>query len=256
MTKSLSWILAILFFVLGGTAYLIWRTRPRAVIAPLKNAAEKPAHSNNQPQNLHPLHVDGCNRDFMVRPGEVLEPRVLPGATPEQFRAVYGKESTHDKNGPLTWDLYPYSFTDSNFGPASHSNFISVDMNPGHVLKTLDGVELGIDTFGTILQRAKDGHVPVHETIAHTDGKWILTLSLYSACNRKFRSEYHWTIDGSPEVDKQIVPPNTGTPAPDAPWRSDIFMNKFVSNFDLEMANGTDQSGEGHASMHDPFSDL
>ncbi|WP_263357199.1 hypothetical protein [Acidicapsa ligni] len=266
MTKPLPWIIAILLFVLAGGAYLIWWARPRAVLhGQLHSANEKPSHSNAPPQNLKPLHVAGCDRDFLVRPGEILEPRVLPGSSIEQFRAVYGKESERDKNGPVTWDLYPYTLTDSNFGLESSSNFVSVDMNPGHIFKTLDGVELGIDTFGSILQRAKDGGIQVHESIRHVDpvdhsdqadGQWMLTLSLYSACSRKFRSEYRWTIPGSPEVDRQILPPNNGSTDPNAPWRSEVFMNKFVVNYDLEISNGTDKSGEGHPSIHDPFSDL
>ena len=128
-------------------------------------------------------------------------------------------------------------------------------MNQGHVVETLDGIDLGIDSFGTIFRKMGDLKVDVHERVEHTDGDWTLIMSFYSACGHKFRSEYSRTLPGNPEIDKQIAPrptaPGSSTNAAPSLWRSDVFMNKIVSEYTLVPSNGQDDLAEGSPAEHD-----
>jgi len=194
------------------------------------------------------LHVDGCNEDFIVKQGEIVEPKVVPGSSIDQFRSVYGKE-TSSANGTLTWDRYAYILTDEDRDRNLH-----VSLNQGHVLETLDGVELGIDSFGTIFHKMRDKQVEIHERMNRSVRKWTLIVSFYSACGHRYRSEYARTIDDNPEIEKLIAPrpSNQGQPGRPGvdPWRSDVFMNKLVSEYTLVPSDGHDYSSVGTISEH------
>jgi hypothetical protein len=115
-------------------------------------------------------------------------------------------------------------------------------------------MELGIDSFGVILRKLRDRQIEVHERIAQADGGWTLTVSFYSSCGKKFRSEYTRTIPKSDEVDRLIAPRSAATGSNGSPLtslpRSDVFMNKVVTDYSLVPSNGTDDSGIGQPSEH------
>jgi hypothetical protein len=251
-----AWIIAGLILLSAAGAYVIWLTRPRAVAQTRSLSAA--GHPSSAASKTSTLHVEGCNEDFIVKPGELVEPRAVPGASLDQFRNIYGTETKHDKTGILTWDRDPYSLTEGPSGSQEHENFVQLSLNQGHVIETLDGVDLGIDSFGAIFRQMRDRKVEAHESIEHSDNNWTLRVSMYSACGHKFRSEYSRTIPGSPEVDR-LIAPRTTTPdghalpvtVPPGLWRSDIFMNKVIFQYALTPSNGHDAPMEGSPSEHD-----
>lgn len=250
-----AWIVAGLILLSTAGAYVVWLKRPRAV------AQTRSLSAAGQPPNAvskvvtKSLHIEGCDKDFIVKPGELVEPRVIPDAPLDRFHNIYSTETKRDKAGILTWDRDPYSLTGGYFGAEKPGGFVGISVNQGHVVETLDDIELGIDSFGTIFRKIRDRKVETHESVERIDGNWTLRVSLYSACGHRFRSEYSRTIPSSPEVDRLIAPRTTG---PDGralpatgPWRSDIFMNKVVFQYALTPSNGHDAPLAGSPSEHD-----
>jgi hypothetical protein len=256
MLDRRAWIISSLLVLLAAGAYVLWITRPRAKYeARSLTAAGQPARQASTIATKS-LHVEGCNKDFIVKPGELVEPRAIPGTPPEQLRSLYGKETKRGGAETLVWDRDPYSLTERYVGPERPENFIQLSLNQGHVVETLDGVELGIDSFGAIFrQMRRDRKIEIHETIEHTDNNWTLRVSMFSDCGRKFRSEYSRTIPASPETDRLIAPrppaPGAQPAATPAPWRSDVFMNKVVYQYALTPSNGHDVPIAGDPSDHE-----
>jgi len=251
-----AWIIAGLILLTAAGAYVIWITRPRAGYhARSLSASNKPANPGAK-RVTRSLHVEGCNEDFIVNPGELVEPRVVPGASLEQFRTIYGpeakdKETRHEQLGIFTWNQEAYSLTGSNLSPETPADSVQVALKSGHVLETLDGIEMGIDSFGTIFRKMQDKKVEVHERLVRGEGNWTLIVSMYSACGKKFRSEYWRTLPSTPEIDSFInrrAKESDGSPGP---WRSDIFMNKVVYDYALVPSYGKDESADGSPSEHD-----
>ena len=248
-----AWIIAglILLAALGG--YIIWITRPRAQYnARSLSASGHPATATDksgQPQPVtKSLHVDGCKDDFIVSPGEIVEPRVVPGASLDQFRSVYGDEKPDKKNpDALVWRTDEFELLANMAAPGEPGNLIQMSLNSGHIVETLDGIELGLDSFGTIFRKMQDKKVEIHQRIRREGDHWILTVSIYSACGRKFRSEYFRSLPSDPETDALINRRETGSDGKPGPLRSDIFMNKVVYDYILETSDGKDDdptSGE------------
>jgi hypothetical protein len=246
-----AWIIAGLILVTAAGAYLIWIYRPKPTYhARSLTAAPHPANPNSQPTTKS-LHVEGCNEDFIVKPGELVEPRVIPGASLDQFRSVYGKESNQEGPGIYTWKPEAYELQVTQPGPEHTDGIVRISLNGGHVAETLDGMELGLDSFGTIFGKLQDKKVEAHERILRQGDKWILTVSLFSACDHKFRSEYVRSLPSTPEIDefinRRVMQPN-GQPGP---LRSDVFMNKVPYDYIMLPSNGKDDSGQGEPSEHD-----
>jgi hypothetical protein len=240
-----AWIAACLILVSASGAYLFWLHRTRALYtARSLTAPRQPSASGSQPVT-DTLHVEGCEKNFIVKRGELVEPRVVPDAPLDQFRSVYGKEMKRESKDFLSWDQYAFTLTRGYYGAESLGNSVDISVNQGHVVQTLDGVELGIDSFGTILRKMRDQNIAVHQRIDRPEGNWTLFVSFYSACGHKYRSEYSRTIPGSAEIDKMILPPANDPAGSGAPWRSDVFMNKVVFDYDLVASNGRDDSGNG-----------
>ena len=267
-----AWIAAVILLVLGASGYLLWIHRTRAGYhARSLSASSRPAGS--QPDKTRTLHVDGCNKDFLVKIGELVEPRAIPGAPLSTFEQIYGapvksaKSSTAkastSKGGPVTWETDPFTLIEVPAG-AAQAPSIHLSMNQGHVVQTLDDIELGIDSFAAIFRKARDRNVEIHERIrrntAPTPGfttpSWTLTVSIASSCNSRFRSEYSRTLASTPEIDSQIQPvAQTGAGNPPAtqpsPYRSSVFMNKMVSNYTMTLSNGQSDSTAGSPSEHE-----
>jgi hypothetical protein len=247
-----AWIIAglILLAALGG--YVIWITRPRAQYnARSLSAAGHPTNQGDKPITKS-LHVDGCNDDFIVSPGEIVEPRVIPGATLEEFRGFYGKE-TPDKKDPdaLVWKTDAFELLTNKSTSGEPDKLIQMSLNSGHIVETLDGIELGLDSFGTIFRKMRDRKVELHQRIRRDGDHWILTVSMYSSCGRKFRSEYFRSLPADPETDALINRRETGPDGKPGPLRSDIFMNKVTYDYILETSDGKDDSSKGELAEHD-----
>ena len=254
MLDRRAWIIACLIVLLGAGTYVLWITRARAKYeARSLSAAQRPPGLNPN-IGTRVLHVEGCDKDFIVKTGELVEPRVVPGGSLDDFRALYGQETKKDKNGTLVWELYPYSFSNGALDAEKPDSAVHLSVDPGHVVETLDGVELGIDSIGTIFRKMRDLKVEVHESIEHADGNWTIRVSMYSACGHKFRSEYSRTISSTPEIDRLMAPRTTQQSSiqPTALWRSDVFMNKVVYVYTMQLSNGSDDDpAAGEPSEHD-----
>ena len=97
-----------------------------------------------------------------------------------------------------------------------------------------------------------DRKVEIHERIRHTQDHWVLTLTMYSACGRKFRSEYIRSIPDDPETSRLINRRVTGGNGQQGLIRSDIFMNKVVYDLAMQPSNGSDDDPTaGEPSEHD-----
>ena len=255
-----AWIIAGVILAAGLGAYVVWMTRPR-VHASVRSLSAGPSTKTSKTKSLH---VDGCVEDFIVQPGELVEPMVVPGATLEQVRETYGQDLDDSKKrskeaglqeGVYRWDENAFLLTDGWFGANDSRDFVDVSVPVGHVVESLDGIELGIDSFGTIFRKmGRDRKVEMHERLLHGDGNWTLIVSFYSACGRKFRSEYSRSFEESPEIDALVTrkPASGGNSgSEDGLLRSDTFMNKVVSEYRMVPSLGTDVAAEGMASEHD-----
>jgi hypothetical protein len=143
-----AWIVACVILLSAAGAYLLWIYRPKATYnARSLSAGAHPSDTATKPVTK-PLHVDGCRQDFIVSPGELVEPTVVPGASLDSFHDVYGKETKRDPQGALTWDKYEYSLTADGFGGGNPGSSLWISLNSGHILESLDGVEQGLDSMG------------------------------------------------------------------------------------------------------------
>lgn len=251
MLDRRAWIISSLIVIVAVGAYVIWITRPRAKYeARSLSAAQRPPNKNPN-IGTRTLHVEGCDKDFVVKIGELVEPRAVPGTPLERFRSIYGKETKHPNRQGYTWDPNAFSLTESNYGPESLGNNISISVNQGHVVQTLDDIELGLDSMGTLFRKMRDRKVEVHERIEGAEGNWMLTVSLFSACGRRYRSEYSVVLPGTPQIEHSIMAQGKYPQKVDKLWNSDVFMNKVVYQYTLTPSNGQDETMEGSPSEHD-----
>jgi len=248
MLDKRAWIISAIIVLLSLGAYAIWIRRAQAFYnARSLSAAQH--HAPNSAPKTTTLHVDGCREDFIVNPGEVVEPRIAPGATIDRFRSVYGPEAKKDA-GVFTWNTNPFALIVSPSKTGDPSGSVQIALNGGHVVETLDGIELGLDSFNTILHKMRDRKIEIRERILHDGNSWILTLSMYSACGHTYRGEYSRGIPADPRTDSLInrrITESTGQPGP---LRSDIFMNKVAYNYVLTKSDSTDDSGQGEPAEH------
>lgn len=258
MLDRRAWIITCVIVILSAVAYVIWIARPRAQYnARSLSASSHPASQTDKSgQPAQPitksLHVDGCKEDFIVSPGEVVEPRVVPGASLEQFRSAYGPEKLDKKNpDALVWKTDEFELLTNKTAAGEPGNLLQMSLNSGHIVETLDGIELGLDSFGTVFRKMRDRKVEIHQRIRREGDYWILTVSIFSACGHKFRSEYFRRLPSDPETDELINRRETGSDGKPGPLRSDIFMNKVVYDYKLEASDGKDDSTAGEPAERD-----
>jgi hypothetical protein len=239
MVDYRAWIAAALVLLAVAGGYVYWLYRPKATYDARSLTAP---HSNTKS-----LHVQGCQEDFIASPGELIEPLAVPGASVDQLRAAYGDPTGRAKDGSLTWKQEAFLLT-STPPPAEA---IRISVNGRHVVETLDGVELGLDSFGRIFSKMQDKKVEIHERLLKDDKNWTLIVSLYSACGRKFRSEYIRSLPRDAETDRQItaLPPSANLD-PNV-LRSDVFMNKVAYDYIMVPSNGKNEVPEGQPSEHE-----
>jgi hypothetical protein len=245
MLDRRAWIVSCLIVLLSAGAYVIWITRPRASYTARSLTAPPTSKITTRT-----LHVDGCDKNFIVKIGELVEPRIVPGASLDQFRNIYGKETRREDRQNATWRRDAFSLTDGYYGPESLGNEVNISVNQGHVVQTLDDVELGLDSVGTLFRKMRDRKVEAHERIDSSDGKWRLTVSFFSACGRKYRSEYSVRLPGSPQTDNSILPLANGPQNGGRPLRSGAFMNKVIYDYSLVPSGGKDEPAAGNPAEH------
>ncbi|HEY9128066.1 MAG TPA: hypothetical protein VIM62_13115 [Acidobacteriaceae bacterium] len=252
-----AWIAAIVLIAAAAGGYLIWLHRTRAGYhARSLSASNRPA--NAQPDKTRTLHVDGCQKEFLVKIGELVEPQVIPGAPLPVFEQIYGSPEKPGRSAQPQahiWDTDPFTLSENALQPPS----LHLAINQGHVVQTLDDIELGIDSFAAIFRKARDRNLEIHERIrrntAPSGNSWTLTVSFDSSCSRRFRSEYSRTLASTPEIDRQINPApakadgQISTAA--SPYRSSVFMNKMVSDYTMVLSNGQSDSSAGSPSEHE-----
>jgi hypothetical protein len=128
---------------------------------------------------------------------------------------------------------------------------LQISVKGRHVVETLDGVELGLDSFGRIFSKMQDKKVEIHERMLKDDKNWTLIVTLYSACGRKYLSEYTRTLPRDPETDREITQLPISPGLDPGVLRSDIFLNKVVYDYTMQPANGSNQSTQGAPSEHE-----
>lgn len=251
MVDFRAWIIAGVLILAAAGGYLIWLTRAHVqYTARSLSAAPHPANLPAKPATKS-LHVDGCKEDFIVSPGEVVEPRVIPGSSIDQFRNIYGPETKQSRPGVFDWHTEAFELQVAEPSPSQTAD-LQMSLNSGHIVESLDGVELGLDSYATILRKMQDKKVEIHERIRHADNHWILTLTMFSACGKRFRSEYVRSLPDDPETSQLINRRETGGNGQQGLIRSDIFMNKVVYDYAMQPSNGSDDDpSAGEPSEHD-----
>lgn len=257
-----AWIAAAVLLIAAAGGYLVYLHRTRAEYAARSlSAAGQPANeSANQPAGAPPqknaanqtrtLHVDGCNKDFLVKVGELVEPRVVPGAPLTEFQSIYGREFKRNGSGIASWDEGAFTLTEAAVEAKQPSSLVHVSMHQGHVVETLDGIELGIDSFGALFRKLRDMKLDAHERIESSPEGWTLIVSFYSACGQRYRSEYSRTLAASPEIDQLITRRVANPDGSQGQFRSDVFMNKIITDYVLTPSNGHDEPTDGSAAEH------
>ena len=260
-----AWIAAavLLFAATGGYLVYLHRTRANYAARSLSAACQPADESANQPAGASPqkdaahqtrtLHVDGCNKDFLVKVGELVEPRVVPGAPLTEFQSIYGRESKRDKSdksGIASWDEGAFTISEGALGNRQPMNLVHLSIHQGHVVETLDGIELGIDSFGALFSKLRDMKLDAHERIERSSDSWTLIVSFYSACGQRFRSEYSRTLPASPEIDQLITRKVANQDESQSQFRSDVFMNKLITDYVLTPSNGHDEATNGSSAEH------
>jgi len=245
MLDRRAWIISGLIILLAAGAYLLWLYRPKATYnARSLSASGRPLDSSSKPVTQS-LHVEGCREDFIVSPGELIEPRIVPDAPLAQWNSIYGKPASRQKDGSYIWNLEQFSLA----GAGASTDPLRISVKGQHIIETLDGIELGLDSFSRIFSKMQDKKVEIHERILKDDKNWTLVVTLDSACARKYRSEYTRTLPRDPETDRKISQlasvPSSGM------LRSDVFMNKVVYDYALVLSNGNNQSSVGQPSEHE-----
>ncbi|HTJ30357.1 MAG TPA: hypothetical protein VL346_07645 [Acidobacteriaceae bacterium] len=263
-TTIFAWTAAVVLIAAAAGGYLLWIHHTRAGYhARSLSASGHPAGA--QPAKTRNLHVDGCDKDFLVKVSELVEPRAIPGAPLAAFEKVYGPPAKPTRSSPIphgvtAWESYPFTLTESKAAGAPQELHLAV--NPGHVVQTLDDIELGIDSFAAIFRKARDRNIEIHERIRRNDGpipgfpgpSWTLIVSFDSSCSRRFRSEYSRTLASTAEIDGQIKPSVTKTDGQvkmeSGLYRSSVFMNKVAFDYTMALSNGQSDATDGSPSEH------
>lgn len=222
MLRALLITFAILATALGG--YLYWLHRAHAYIH-VRSLTAAPPH-RQAPAKTRILIVPGCERSFLVKVGELVEPQITPPAALAQANRLYGKPAR--KPHALIWEPDAFTLTEPLLGTSSASLHLALHI--GHVVQTLDDIELGIDSFNAIRAKMRDRNLPVTDKLVHGNHAWTYQLTIPSSCGAEWSSTYARTLPETPELDAQILPPaNSPDPSP----RPAAFFNKLAMDYTL-----------------------
>jgi hypothetical protein len=236
-----------LLMVCSAAGWFAWLRPPRqsATTPPPNAIVTTPSSPQSDKIKRAPeIHIEGCAGYIQPPNGEKLEPRVLPGASIEKFRQTYGQESKHVKEiKEWEWETNSIDLQASGFSKEEKARSIGLDVKPGHIVSTPDGIELGKDTFAIVLQKMKDRGIAVSERMEGADGTWILFVSFPSVCNPDDWSEYSWFLDGSPTVDSAV--------GNSIPFHSSVFLQRVAEYYSLGAGKESEGDIEGQPATHE-----
>ncbi len=237
MLRALLITLAILAAALGG--YLYWLHRTHAYMHVRSLSAAPTRHDGQTKTRM--LVVPGCERSFLVKVGELVEPEITPATTlsaePDALRAatlLYGKPTHEHHPEMLVWKQDAFTLAEplarESIAASALSGSLELTINTGHVVQTLDDIELGIDSFNAIRTKMRDRNLPVSDQLVHGKDFWTYRLTIPSSCGPKWSSTYTRTLPETPELDAQILPP---AGAADHAPRAAAFFNKLATKYTL-----------------------
>ena len=227
MLRALLLSLGLLAAVLG--AYLYWLHRTHAYLH-LRSLTAPPIH-HTAAVRTRVLHVSGCQRDFLVKVGELVEPQITPSGSPSdlaQAEKLYGAAQRQRHSPALVWKLNAFTLTEWP------TDTLHLSLNTGHVVQTLDGIELGVDSFNAIRARMRDHNLPFTDELVHGNQSWTYRLTIPSSCGPAWKSVYARTLPETLDLDAQIHPP-AGSPDPSP--RPAAFLNKLALEYTLQSAS-------------------
>lgn len=242
MLRAVAIAVLLIAAVLGG--YLYWLRRARAHYE-ARSLSAAPVHHGYQLQT-RTLHVEGCAKDFTVKVGELVEPQITPAlarSSLAQSAAIYGPPTKRVRNGDLEWQQDAFTLTEDNPGKPASSLHLAI--HAGHVVQTLDDVEVGIDSFNAIFIKMRDRNIPVTERLTHGKNSWTLTATIPSSCGPAWQSEYARTLPETPELDREIAPRITNGIIGQS--RPDAFLNKLATSYTLRAAG---KAGDASPNRH------
>lgn len=222
MLRALLITFAILAAALGG--YLYWLHRAHAYMHVRSLTAAPPHREAHAKTRI--LIVPGCERSFLVKVGELVEPQITPSTALAQANQLYGKPAR--KSHSLIWEQDAFTLTEPLTGTTPDR--LQLALQIGHVVQTLDDIELGIDSFNAIRAKMRDRNLPVSDELVHGNHDWTYRLTIPSSCGARWSSTYARTLPETPELDAQILPPaNSPDPSP----RPAAFFNKIAMDYTL-----------------------
>lgn len=234
MLRALLLAVGILAAALGGYLYWLHRTRAYTHVRSLTAASAR--HSASSRTRI--LHVPGCERDFLVKVGELVEPQITPSSSPDALRLasqLYGTPAQRKHPRILLWTQDAFTLTEL-FSTASAPQ-LQLDLHTGHVVQTLDDIELGVDSFNAIRARMRDRNLPISDALIHGNRSWTYRLTIPSSCGSAWTSVYSRTLPETPDLDAQILPPAS---APDRSPRPAAFFNKLATGYTLARKSTSD----------------
>jgi hypothetical protein len=175
--------------------------------------------------------------------GEDLQPRVVPGVSVETVRRIYGPEWKREQlASDYIWLADKYRLTDFDSSRGKHAATISLEALNGAVVATPDGIELGKDTFATLLAKMSARGIQTGERMQNVESQWILTVSFLSLCSPDFRSQYVWSVPDTPDV--------SGSIGDGLNPRSNFFLNRTVSLYNMKTVADSYEELAGQPSTH------
>lgn len=211
--------------------------------APESSVTKAPQQTAPQSSSTQGIQIEGCTAPIMPLLGEDLQPRVVPGVSLETVRKIYGPEWKREQlASEYTWLGDNYRLTDFDVSRGKQAATISVGALTGGKVATPDGIELGKDTFSTLLAKLSARGIQVGERMQNVESQWILTVSFLSVCSPEFRSQYVWSVPDTHDVSASV---GDGLNP-----RSNFFLNRTVSLYKMKTVADSDEDLAGQPSTH------
>ena len=240
---KLAVVLCMLLLVAGALWLASAGWSPFSIRAPEGTETKAPPKTAPTSSSTPGIRIEGCTAPIVPTLGEDLQPRVVPGVSIEAVRKIYGPEWKREQLGSdYVWLQDNYRLTDFDTGHGKHAATIILEALTGGVVATPDGIELGKDTFATLLAKMNARGIQTGERMQNVEGQWVLTVSFLSVCNPDFRSQYVWAVPGTPDVNESI---GDGLMP-----RSSFSLNRTVSLYNMKTVADSGVELSGQPSTH------